>query len=390
MKVLFVGVTYPIETFIERLIKGLLNKNVEILIASNNQPNKNKLTHKNLKYLYLFNSKSTLSQKAYWLFTTTFFSLSTQPRNISTLLTSLFKGKRQAIEFTNKSIFKKLQWDVTYFPWNSAAIKYQFLFNFKQATIISCRGAQINIAPHNPRRHSIKKGLIETFSKASAVHCVSKAILTEATSFYLDPKKTSIIRPAINTKLFAPNQHPIQTPLKIITTGSLIWRKGYEYSLLALQLLKKEGIPFEYIIIGDGPDHQRIQFTIFDLDLGGSVQLLGNLNTNTVRDYLRKSDIFLFSSLSEGISNAILEAMACEVVVVSTDCGGTNEVIQNGINGYLTPLRDPISQFRHLKSLSQNPSLIKTLGKNARKKILESHQIENQIKSFYNLFKKHT
>ena len=79
--------------------------------------------------------------------------------------------------------------DVIYFPWNSAAISYVALFDLGIPVLVSCRGSQVNVGPHNPGRTELRDGLRVTLSRAAGVHCVSKAIETEAKAYGLDPDK---------------------------------------------------------------------------------------------------------------------------------------------------------------------------------------------------------
>src|SRR5690606_8816581 len=72
------------------------------------------------------------------------------------------------------------RWDVIYFPWNSAAISHLPLFELGMPVVLSCRGSQVSIAPHNPRRPELADGLRTTFQQAAALHCVSEAICEEA------------------------------------------------------------------------------------------------------------------------------------------------------------------------------------------------------------------
>src|SRR5690606_15702254 len=136
-------------------------------------------------------------------------------------------------------------------------------------------------------RESIREGLRATFSAAAAVHCVSQAIADAAADFGLDPRKVRIIRPAVDPEVFAPSdaRRDPGEPLRIVSTGALHWRKGYEYAFLAVRRLLDRGIPAKLDWIGDGSktDLQRALFTIDDLGLGEAVRLLGRQPPSEVR-----------------------------------------------------------------------------------------------------------
>jgi glycosyltransferase involved in cell wall biosynthesis len=168
----------------------------------------------------------------------------------------------------------------------------------------------------------------------------------------------------------------------------LYWVKGGEYALLALRQLADAGLNFDFQIIGDGPEKARILYTITDLGLEDHITMLGKLPPSSVRQHLQKADAFLLSSLSEGISNAVLEAMACGLPVVTTDCGGMREAVTDGVEGFVVPVRDPSTMAEKLSSLAQDPALRERMGKAARVRILKDFDQNNQVASFIELFTK--
>jgi colanic acid/amylovoran biosynthesis glycosyltransferase len=139
-------------------------------------------------------------------------------------------------------------------------------------------------------------------------------------------------------------------------------------------------------IVGDGPEFQRVLFTIHDLGLQERSALLGRLSSSAVRNRLRQSDVFLLSSLSEGLSNAVLEAMACAVPVVSSDCGGMSEALTDGAEGFLVPVRDPASMARALSTLAGDPALRSRMGTAARNRILRDFHRDHQLDRMTELF----
>ncbi len=345
MRLLVVGVSRPLETFLERLIRGLAEKGFRITLVSRKKPH----------------AAWVLTEKISW------FPLS---------LLKLFP-------------FLARRWDVIYFPWNSAAIENLKFFDQGVPAVVSCRGSQINSAPHNPNRNQIKEGLGATFRKAALVHCVSQAIQNEAMQYGLTLEKSRVIYPAVDTDFFFPGESRSEDPfLKIVTIGNLSWVKGHEYALLTIRKLLDAKIAVRYEIIGEGPDRQRILYTIQDLALEKNVFLSGRLSPEKVRDRLRKSDVFLLSSLSEGISNAALEAMACGLPIITTDCGGMREAITDGVEGFAVPVRDPEAMEDSLKNLAEDPDLRFRMGNAAREKILKNFTLGEQINRFANLFER--
>jgi colanic acid/amylovoran biosynthesis glycosyltransferase len=280
------------------------------------------------------------------------------------------------------------RWDVIYFPWNSAAIEHLPLFELGMPVVISCRGSQIYVAPHNPERQPFRQDLRETFARATVVHGVSKAIVQEAAQYGLDPARARVIYPAVDPDFFCPPERlrPERPDFSIVTTGSLAWVKGYEYACAAVRRLIDQGVPARFEIIGDGPEYQRLLYTIQDLGLDGSVRLAGRLAPPAVRQRLQAADAFLLSSLSEGLSNAALEAMACQLPVVTTDCGGMREAITEGVEGLITPVQDAEALAAALERLWRDPDMRLRMGQAGRRRTRQDFNLQGQMAQFVELF----
>jgi len=302
--------------------------------------------------------------------------------------------------------FAGRRWDVIYFPWNATAITYSPLMEAAPA-VISCRGAQINVSPHNPDRAALRDGLRDTFARAAAVHCVSEAIRDEATQYGLDPAKAMIIRPAVDVEIFRPkvaqDSYPVvqgknsapqdKNPVprgvfRVVTTGAIIWRKGYEYALMGVRQLVERGAPIQFDIIGAGDETQRLLFTIQDLGLDEHVRWLGRLPTAEVASHLQTADAFLFSSLSEGIANVVLEAMACGLPVITTNVGGMGEAVRNGVEGFLVPPYDAPAIADALECLWREPGLRARLGVAGRARVEHDFRLDDQVAAFADLFRR--
>ena len=283
--------------------------------------------------------------------------------------------------------FLRGEWDVIYFPWNSTAVDYIDLFDLGIPVVISCRGSQINIRPHRQGQERYSSLLKQTLKKAAAVHCVSADILANAVGLGLDPEKAVVITPAVDPAVFSSVTENYQNgPIKLITTGSLIWRKGYEYLLMSVKILLDKGIVANLDIIGEGAERNRILFTAQDLDISSQVLLHGKLPPAEVIQQLQQSDIFVLSSLSEGISNAVLEAMSCSLPIVTTECGGMREAVQDGVQGFVVPVRDPESMAEAVQKLALDPDLRKSMGRAGRERVLAEFNSQTQIEAFVNLF----
>ena len=124
-------------------------------------------------------------------------------------------------------------------------------------------------------------------------------------------------------------------------------------------------------IIGSGPERQRLLYTISDLGSAEQhVQVRVALrSSDQVLQRLQQADIFLLSSHSEGLSNAALEAMACGVPVVTTDCGGMREAVTDGVEGLVVPVRDADRMADAIMKLADNEGLRQQMGMAGRARV---------------------
>lgn len=388
-RLLVVGVSWPPETFILRRLRGLVQAGFEVIAATPDAiPS---ATQHGIRLV-----RSPL--KSGW-------------RLAAGLAGAVVRSPGDAFRFVAAAwrqgggLPAKVRWlgrlvplsgwrpDIVHFEWNLAAVANLPLFDLAGCpVVVSCRGAQLQVATYNPRREGETAQLPVTFEKAAAAHCVSQAILEEARTHGLDPRKAVIIRPAVDPEEFRPADRPARerqdSAFRIVTTGSIIWRKGYEYALMALRQLLDRGVEASFHLIGQGDkkDRERLLYTIDDLGLNSAVVLAGKQSPERVREILQESDVFLLSSLSEGISNAVLEAMACGLPVVTTDCGGMREAVTPGVEGFVVPVRSPQTMADALEMLARNAELRERMGRSARQRIEREFTLAAQIASWVKLY----
>ncbi|WP_421121293.1 glycosyltransferase family 4 protein [Aquihabitans daechungensis] len=281
--------------------------------------------------------------------------------------------------------FRAARADIVHFEFSGVAVAYQRLLrDLRPARIaVSCRGTNDQILPFtDPERPA---ELAAVFAEVDLIHCVSDAMRRNVEGLGAPPEKVLVNRPAIPVEEFTPlaaSRTTGQGPLRLLSVGRLNWVKGYDDALRAIAPLVAAGHEVEYRIVGDGDQREKLSFLIDQLGLGGAVQLLGAQTQQEVRDLLVWADAFLLSSLSEGISNAVLEAMASGLAVVSTDCGGMPEVIDSGTDGILVGTGDHRALRAALEALAGDPGLRRRLGVAAAARAAASFGLDRQIEAF--------
>ena len=202
-----------------------------------------------------------------------------------------------------------------------------------------------------------------------------------------------LISPAIDLSRFSPDKSLIsdadgtpEKPVKILSVGRLEWKKGYEFALQAIKILKDQGVSCSYQVVGDGEHQNALYFARHQLGLEETVAFCGSLPHEKVMKQLNEADIFLHPSLSEGFCNAVVEAQAMGVPVVCSDAGGLKENVVDGESGFVVPRRDPQALAEKLALLARDPALRQAMGTAGRKRVQSHFQLEDQLRAFESFY----
>ena len=181
--------------------------------------------------------------------------------------------------------------------------------------------------------------------------------------------------------------------VRIISVGRLHKKKGMEYLIKAFRKVHKSHPSTKLVIIGSGDERLRLKRMVKKYRLKRHVQFKGNLPHRKVAKELRKADIFCLPSVTakngnqEGIPNAIKEAMATGLPVVSTRHGGIPELVTNGKEGFLVPERSVKQLSKKLNHLITHPQLRIKMGKKGRKKVERFFNSKKQVRILEALYK---
>ncbi|WAK01562.1 glycosyltransferase family 4 protein [Methylobacter sp. YRD-M1] len=150
----------------------------------------------------------------------------------------------------------------------------------------------------------------------------------------------------------------------ILNVGRLVEEKGQKYLLEAFTKIKNT--EWKIAILGDGPLYDRLKKQAEELGLKDQVIMPGAVSE--IDHWLARASIFAFPSVSEGFPNALVEAMAAGLPCVSFDCdAGPRDIIIDGKNGYLVPVRDVEVLASRLETLINNAAIRTQLSKEAAK-----------------------
>lgn len=168
----------------------------------------------------------------------------------------------------------------------------------------------------------------------------------------------------------------------VAVVGRMTYDKGISYVMDAIRSRPHKKAKF--IFVGDGPYCEELERQLH-LEIGvGNVHVLGK--RNDVLRIMAGCDIFLFATLHENLSNALLEACAMGLAIVVTAVGGNPEVIHNDVNGLLIPSGDSAAIAKSVNNLCESAEDRKRLGKAAQNTMAEAfsqQKIYRQIDDLY-------
>jgi len=229
--------------------------------------------------------------------------------------------------------------------------------------IVSLRGSDVPF--YNKRFYWLDKLVFKNLSKkiwrkAKAV-IVNSQGLKELANTSIPDQKIDIIHNGVDIEEFRPAEKKEKhEKIQLVSTGRLIKRKGYDYLIKAINGLDQ----YELTLIGNGPEKE----TLAELARESSVNVnfIGGIGHQEIPKYLQKADIFILPSLNEGMSNSILEAMACGLSIITTDTGGSDELV--GDNGFIAQKASTLSLREILKKYINDPKLVGKQSKSSRQR----------------------
>ena len=166
---------------------------------------------------------------------------------------------------------------------------------------------------------------------------------------------------------------PGANPLRIISVGRLIEKKGWKYLVEACALLRDSGLSFDCRIVGDGPDEEALRHLIRELRLKERVHLIGPRSQTEIIDLLAESSVFVLPAIrdrkgdSDNLPTVLIEALASSLPVVTTKVAGIPEIVEEGKNGFLVPEQDSKQLALAIERFCHDPSRLQAFGRESRR-----------------------
>jgi len=227
------------------------------------------------------------------------------------------------------------------------------------------------------------------YKKADLIITVSIGIADELKNIYkfghkirtiynpIDIKKINTLsQKYLTNSIF--NQKPV-----IVAVGRLVKAKDYPTLLMAFKIVFRK-MQASLVILGEGSEEENLKNLVKKLEISDNVHFLG-FKENPY-NYMANSSVFVNSSIREGFGNVIVEAMACGVPVVATNCrSGPGEIIQDGVSGLLVEPRNSVELAEAILKILKNQDFALRLALGGQERV-KYFSAENSIKNYEKVF----
>lgn len=225
------------------------------------------------------------------------------------------------------------------------------------------------------------KDIIEDCNKADILLVNSSFVKDTFLAAGYDERKIRVVYLGVRKDFFSlKKNYRIKGPIRILFTGRFGFRKGAEYILKAMQELEKRNINYEFIVVGNNSEAHDLlkKYPVQHINIVGFVP------QDDLKEYLAKSDIYLFPSLCEGCASSGMEAMASGLPVIATKESGLP--IEDKKNGLIVKARSINEIVDSIIYLSSNEHFRKSIGLLAAETIQHNYTWEQYANNVYNIY----
>jgi len=216
----------------------------------------------------------------------------------------------------------------------------------------------------------------------------------------IKPSKITKVIGGVDCSSFVPNKNPESKKIEIAFWGRLVEFKGINYSLKAINEVRKKHKDITFTIIGDGPEREKMMKMIPKLNMKSFVKYKGLVEFYEIPPLVKDAKIFLHLPIylekkvrgskyihTETMGRTYCEATSLGMVSVISNVGGGPEIIREGENGFVVPEKDYKLAAQKISELIENPQLLERMGRKGRKIARKEFDWKILINKYKELFK---
>ena len=307
------------------------------------------------------------------------------------LLRNYSNLKCGVIDYLDIRSFFDLGIDIIHSPFSTPRMidKVYLLSKILNTPFTLCFRAHDLYYGNNMNEHIRRSAVIEKAAQIITIAGYNRDFLKKNLAI---KKDIEIIHSAIDPKSFQ-TKGASRSPNSIIAVGRLDDQKGVIYLIQACQILHAREIEYKCTIIGDGPEKESCQKFIAERRIP-NMHLIDYLPNEAVKEHLDRATVFVLPCeiASDGrrdiLANALKEAMAMQIPVITSKMCGIEELVDDGVNGMLVPPQSPEALADAIETLIKNPERGKTMGIEGRKKIETFFNIKTEVQKLEEILTK--
>ncbi|HUX06205.1 MAG TPA: glycosyltransferase [Acidobacteriota bacterium] len=242
-------------------------------------------------------------------------------------------------------------------------------------------GITFSMTIHSYDLYVEKSLLPQKLASAAFIATVSEYNVRNLTAWYPQEtrSKLHVVRCGVDPEIFVPRPQPRSDKPVILGIGRLVELKGFHTLIEAVAILRSRGINVQCYIAGEGPEKERLEAMSAQLGLEAGVHLLGKVLQSDLQQYFRRAAVFALPSCvreyQDNIPVVLIEAMAMEIPVVSTNISAIPELVRDGSTGLLVEPENPTQLADALATLLTERESAVELGRAARKLVSDEFNV---------------
>jgi glycosyltransferase involved in cell wall biosynthesis len=258
----------------------------------------------------------------------------------------------------------------------------------RRPVVVTIHGSDLRLAMD--KSSLLKKVFFWVCKKARHLHCVSAVMRREIERLGIEKEKISTFPMGVDEAFFEEGRNRekgLDSPsMTVVSNRNLL--PIYNVSLLirAIPMVLKEEPSVKFIIAGGGPERQNLEKEVNDLNISSHVQFLDRIPHEEMPNLLGRANVYVSTSLYDGTSVSLLEAMACGAFPIVTEIPSNQEWITDDQNGFLISVNNENHLARKIVEAFQRPTLLTEASKKNRKIVEERAHWKRTIRGITEIY----
>ena len=257
--------------------------------------------------------------------------------------------------------------------------------------IVTIHGSDLGMA--TKRSGFLKRIFLHVCKKADHITCVSEGMKNVMIGMGLGEEKITVSPMGVGETFFERERKGLtrreMDPWVVLSNRNLQPVYNVSQLIRAIPWVLKGAPNTKFLIAGEGGERERLESEVQSLNIASSVQFMGKVPHDEMPDLLSRTDIYVSTSLSDGTSVSLLEAMACGAFPVVTDIPANREWIEDGNNGFLVPTEDEVSLAKRILEAMNQRELVASARQKNREIVEKRAHLKNQVEDLFHIYSNH-